>query len=200
MEDAKRQGFELHEGALMGALCIGVVLASKGDRARAEDAFALAADRVARSGEATLAQVVPLLRAHLDLASAPPTDGQASNEFARLAIRLLHAALRERAMHSDLVVARDGMRFRSQGVVVDLARRRSLARVLHALVEGCGVEVAPQELIARSWPDERIEARAAAQRLHTAIKRLRRLGMKDALLLGEEGYYLHPGCAVSDAV
>jgi predicted ATPase len=200
LQDSEWEGFELQEGPLMAALCIGVVLASKGDRAGAEDAFALAADRVARSGEETVAHVVPLLRAHLDLATARPPDGQASNQFERLAIRLLHAALRERAMQSQLVVARDGMRFRSQGVVVDLARRRSLARVLHVLVEVGGVEVEPQELIARSWPDERIEARAAAQRLHTAVRRLRQLGMNDALLLGKRGYYLHPGCVVSDAI
>lgn len=71
-----------------------------------------------------------------------------------------------------------------------------LARLFDALFEErmarSGHPIATEELAARLWPDEPLEARAAAERVHSAIAKLRRRGL-DALVVRQTGgYLLHP--------
>ena len=71
-----------------------------------------------------------------------------------------------------------------------------LARVFDALVEERlarpGQPVATDLLAARIWPAPGLEPRAAAERLHSAIAKLRRRGL-DALVVRQAGgYLLHP--------
>ncbi|HEU5057588.1 MAG TPA: tetratricopeptide repeat protein, partial [Kofleriaceae bacterium] len=74
-----------------------------------------------------------------------------------------------------------------------------LARVFDALVEERlarpGQPIATEVLAARVWPDQALEPRAAAERLHSAIAKLRRRGL-DALVVRQGGGYLiHPAIA-----
>ena len=74
-----------------------------------------------------------------------------------------------------------------------------LARVFDALVEERlarpGQPIATETLAAQVWPDLSLDPRAAAERLHSAIAKLRRRGL-DALVVRQGGGYLiHPAVA-----
>jgi predicted ATPase len=74
-----------------------------------------------------------------------------------------------------------------------------LARVFDALVEERlarpGQPIATEALAAQVWPDLSLDPRAAAERLHSAIAKLRRRGL-DALVVRQGGGYLiHPAVA-----
>ena len=47
-------------------------------------------------------------------------------------------------------------------------------------------------MIAAGWPDDRLSATAAMNRLHTAIWTLRSLGFEDLVVSSEDGYFLDP--------
>lgn len=83
-------------------------------------------------------------------------------------------------------VTRDGER-------VELSSQPLLARILgclaHARAAG-GRPVPARDLIDAGWPGEQIQAEAASSRLHTAIRRLRRLGLGDDLKSNRDGYWL----------
>ena len=73
---------------------------------------------------------------------------------------------------------------------------RVLARLLDALVEERlarpGVAVGPETLAGRVWPGEALTPRIAAERVHSVIARLRRLGLEGVLVRQAGGYLLHP--------
>lgn len=85
---------------------------------------------------------------------------------------------------------------------------REVSVASHALLEGLllvlvkrrleqpGAVVRSTELLAAGWPKERILPRAAKMRLHTAIRRLRRLGLDAHLCTSPEGYQLSPAIDV----
>jgi len=133
------------------------------------------------------------------------------NDHGRFAIRLLQRLLRKGAAGQAspfvagaeaqpgeapaLVVGPDGRFFRSlKGPRVDLGRRGSLRRILHALAErhatSPGVPLRVDETLAAGWPGERMRFEAGRQRTYAAIARLRRLGLEGMLLTMDEGYLL----------
>ena len=71
-----------------------------------------------------------------------------------------------------------------------------LARLFDALVEERlarpGQPLATDALAAQLWPDQALEARAAAERLHSAIAKLRRRGLDELVVRQAGGYLLHP--------
>jgi len=84
---------------------------------------------------------------------------------------------------------------------VDLRRRDVLRRVLWALTEKhlddplAGLTT--DALVAAAWPGERIQPRAAASRLYTALRELRALGLRAALVREPGGYRLAAEVIVS---
>lgn len=82
----------------------------------------------------------------------------------------------------------------------DLARRGSLRRILAALVDTAaatpGRALARDAVLAAGWPGEKMRAESGAMRVHTAIARLRRLGLGPALVTRDDGYLLDPRAAV----
>ncbi len=76
-----------------------------------------------------------------------------------------------------------------------LDRRRTLARLLLALVEAREQQQGPvplSELVERLWPGERILERAARARVYAAVRALRRLGLGATVLTRPTGYLLDP--------
>jgi hypothetical protein len=97
-------------------------------------------------------------------------------------------------MGARLEIARDGRWMRREpGPRVDLLRRRVLRDVLVALVEqrlrAPGVPISADELIARSWPGQRIRQGSARNRLYVALSSLRALGLRGALERTRAGGY-----------
>jgi hypothetical protein len=103
-----------------------------------------------------------------------------------------------------LVIARDGSWLQPPGGDrVSLRRRENLGLLLRALAraraEQPGRALAIDELFRAGWPDQRIDARAAAGRVYVALTSLRNLGLRDVLVRRDDGYLLDPA-AVLDLV
>lgn len=146
----------------------------------------------------------------VELAAADPKLLRASDD-ARLAVRLLQRAIStntrfgERAAtprgpFGELVVARDGSWFETQGTRVDLSRRPRLGVLLVALCEhadaGSGA-VAAETLVALGWPGEKVLRSVGLNRLRVALSTLRSLGLRGALDRGDEGNRIRPGTPIS---
>ncbi|MBU6160648.1 MAG: hypothetical protein KGO50_05975 [Myxococcales bacterium] len=111
-----------------------------------------------------------------------------------LRIRAMTDATTPRATQT-LTVGPEGRWFRlGDGERVDLARRRSVARILHLLARHSTGQheagVTTDDLIAIGWPGERILPRPAQNRVYAAIHMLRKLGLEGALVCDEAGYRL----------
>ncbi|HEY0840920.1 MAG TPA: tetratricopeptide repeat protein [Vulgatibacter sp.] len=102
---------------------------------------------------------------------------------------------------TGLVVGGDGAWFQlGDGARVDLGSRGPLRRILVALAEqrriGPGVGLGIPALVEVAWPGERILPQAAANRVYSAIRALRRMGLGDELLRHDDGYLLSPSLSV----
>jgi predicted ATPase/Tfp pilus assembly protein PilF len=156
------------------------------------------------------------VRAVLDAISAPDPAFRnvalrdRSNDV-RIAARLAEQALgdlRAAAVgcapahwSNALVVQRDCLWFAlPDGTRVELGRRRALRNVLLRLVDervrAPGAGIPSRTLINAGWPDEKILARAARNRLNVTITTLRNLGLRNVLIGDEEGYRLDPDVPV----
>ncbi len=82
------------------------------------------------------------------------------------------------------------------GASHDLSRHGSLRRLLWALAramhERAGVAMSTLELVAIGWPGEKMRHTAGTLRVYTTIRRLRALGLADALLTRDDGYLIDP--------
>jgi predicted ATPase len=80
------------------------------------------------------------------------------------------------------------------GERIDLARHGSLRLVLDALVERRlaepGAATSAASLFEKGWPGERVRHESAMLRVYTAIRRLRALGLTEALETRDDGYLL----------
>ncbi len=80
-----------------------------------------------------------------------------------------------------------------------LDRRRPLSLLLDRLAreraDRPGALLAWDALLEAGWPGERVRAEAGAHRVRVAISTLRKLGLKDVLRTGEDGYVLDPEVA-----
>ena len=75
--------------------------------------------------------------------------------------------------------------------------RSALHAILRLLVRGrseaAGEPVSASALVAAAWPGEKLASRVAKNRLHAAVKKLRGLGLREVLVLRDDGYALDPG-------
>ncbi|MDB4936223.1 MAG: Signal transduction response regulator / Tetratricopeptide repeat-containing protein [Labilithrix sp.] len=83
-----------------------------------------------------------------------------------------------------------------RGEEMDLARHGALRRVLDALLTRRlaepGVATTAIALLASGWPDERVRHESGMLRVYSVIRRLRALGVGDALVTRDDGYLLDP--------
>jgi predicted ATPase len=105
---------------------------------------------------------------------------------------------------SGLALVDEGLRFTIDGgEPVDLSRRGPLRRVLHALVDARvrapGNALGVHDILDAGWPGEKVQAEAGANRVYTAIRQLRRMGLEDYLLTRDAGYLLDPEKPVREA-
>ena len=86
------------------------------------------------------------------------------------------------------------------GAPLDLNRRGALRRVLDALVtrrlETPGLAWSATALLEAGWPGDRVNHEPGMMRVYSAIRRLRALGLGEALLTRDDGYLIDPEVAV----
>lgn len=124
------------------------------------------------------------------------------SDDARAARRILEARLGlidrdEGEVPEDaLVVCIESRFFRVHGGEwQDLRRQTPARRILERLVEHRdGLELA--DLQAAAWPGEQMRADAAKNRIHVALSRLRKRGLKQWIERSDQGYRLAPGLKV----
>jgi hypothetical protein len=158
------------------------------------------------AGSATAGALLSHAQQALELAERLQ-DGDAESAARQLVSRALHAlgrvAFEPRDWSRDgsaanddvrLRFAQDGSLFEIEGTTVVLTDRPLLRRLFATLLthrrERPGEPVAVPTLLAAGWPDERMLARAAKSRLHTAVRRLRSLGLGERLVATGGGYLL----------
>ncbi|MDP3275191.1 MAG: FHA domain-containing protein [Deltaproteobacteria bacterium] len=98
-------------------------------------------------------------------------------------------------LETRLSVHSDGQAFvMADGREVSLRRRAPLSRMLHALVDSfvsdSTDELSVAELVAVAWPGERLLSNAGPTRVYAAIAALRKMGLREHLTRGEQGYRL----------
>ncbi len=187
--------------ALLGALAA-VAHARHGDARAARAALARAEAAEARCRrEKSLRAVLAIARLRVESAACVAeartiADGVAGDDpqlFARLVAG-------ERAAKPRMQITRTGdVVF--DGALIELGKRVALRRIVAVLAErrvaAPGEAVALDALVAAGWPDEKIRADAAINRIHVALSTLRRLGLRDVLLTVEQGYALDPAISVT---
>jgi hypothetical protein len=62
--------------------------------------------------------------------------------------------------------------------------------------EAPGRGISLPELQEAGWPGERILQQAASNRIYVAVNQMRKMGLKDCLKHGADGYFLDPGLSV----
>jgi hypothetical protein len=176
----------------------------------AKDGFRRARARLASDGRSARRDAVAVLATMLDgedaMRRATRGEGSAPEEvrFARRVIaRRLGPRIRAEDRAAPITVAEDGSCVRvGSGAAVRLGRARALANIVRELammrVRHPGRAIAAPVLVRAGWPDERILPKAAKNRLHVSIARLRKLGLEGAIVSDLDGYFLDPKVAVSD--
>ncbi|MDP3273884.1 MAG: hypothetical protein Q8Q09_01725 [Deltaproteobacteria bacterium] len=105
------------------------------------------------------------------------------------------------AQHPTLTVARDQRWFRLTGEPTqDLSAHNTLRRMLFALVDTLtspANSLTLDELIARTWPNERVLALSAHNRAHVLLSSLRRRGLRPWLTHHEGRYALSPALTLA---
>ncbi len=101
----------------------------------------------------------------------------------------------------SLFVARDGAYFSVSGAArTDLTTKGPLRRIFRAIVQAhrtrprSGLSV--NEVFDAGWFGERAEPEVLANRVYSALSKLRRLGLRDVLVRTEDGYQLDPRVCV----
>lgn len=86
---------------------------------------------------------------------------------------------------------------------IDLRTRGSLRRIVLALVDqrrrAPGASISAENVFEAGWPAERVNPRAAAARVYTAMYTLRRMGLRGILIRRDDGYLLDPNVDVDVA-
>jgi predicted ATPase len=105
----------------------------------------------------------------------------------------------ERAERGELTLSLDGegraivLAGGSAGrIAIDLSRRAALRRILSALADkhSRGEGLTHTEVREAGWPGERMGAESASARVYMAIRRLRGLGLDEAIVTTADGYAL----------
>lgn len=171
------------EGA--GRLCQAIAEVAEADRASSRASEAARRDAAAR------------------LAELGPGEGRPAPFELGLAARWLGHLLSEEPRPSRagpgarLVIGAAGRWLELDGAPrVSCSRRPVMRRMLLALAvaheEAPGKPVSAQDLVASTWPGERMMAESARLRLHVMVSRLRDVGLGHLLETTEEGYRLAP--------
>jgi predicted ATPase/Tfp pilus assembly protein PilF len=179
-------------------LARGHVEVAEARRARAELREAEASQRLASTAER-------VARAR----AGSPSFADRSDDVRAIA-RLLdraRAALGAPAEDGDgsLLVAPDARFVRPpKGTWQDLRNRVPARRLLMVLLasqrDTPGATVSLDALRESAWPGERMQARAAANRIHVALNQLRNAGLRDAIQRAEGGYRLDPAIVVHHVI
>jgi predicted ATPase len=163
-------------------------------RARARIAPRFSGKGAGKSGKAAGERTRPRTQTR----SAGPAD---SDEH-RLAVRVLRAELaRHRELEGSLLVASDQSWLRGPNARRSpLSSKKVLRRILAALVErrlhAASTPLSAAELVQRGWPNERLAAGAAGNRLQVALAELRKRGLARVLARDAGGYLLDPRVAL----
>lgn len=129
---------------------------------------------------------------HLQRAARSSDDGRTAE---RQAARVIDSVLLAAPAAAELIIVPGGEAGRGPSGVFDLARHGTLQRLLWALVESWaeGRAVTDDELIAWTWPGERMAASAATRRLQVGISSLRKQALGELLHRVPGGYELRAG-------
>jgi predicted ATPase/Tfp pilus assembly protein PilF len=183
-----------------------------------------AAEQLARLGDRVGMAVLGLFRAHVELsADAPGAEAAARSQVAaaraaggadevalcelsddaRAAVRLIEVGLAARRAELGhlLRVGPAACWFASGGGArEDLSGQRVLRRLLLGLVEqhlAAPGEGLPLDALREvGWPGERILRGAAVNRVHVALSKLRRLGLRSFLVCRDGRYFIDPAAHV----
>lgn len=139
------------------------------------------------------------LAAKARLAEARAAAGLASMSASSLALAIASGEAKAAGASKgpSIVVGREGRSLVLQGGVThDLSRHGPVRRVLLALalakLERPGAAMSTLDLVEAGWPGEKMRHEAATLRVYTTVRRLRGLGLSDALLTRDDGYLLDP--------
>ncbi|MEQ1508539.1 MAG: hypothetical protein ABMB14_40280, partial [Myxococcota bacterium] len=118
---------------------------------------------------------------------------RARSHDVRLALRVVCPGLGDDA--AALVVSPDGRSFARpdghHGTIGNAdAARRLLLKLAEERLARPGIAVPWDRLVEAGWPDQRIVASAARNRLKVAIAQLRKLGLRPLVLHRDDGYLL----------
>ncbi len=215
----------LPERALFRA-CIGVLDAMQDQQDSAARQFALAEEDLGRTPQRlSLRRALDIHRGHLELGRARAASQAGERELAEdltsQARRRLgsppithpEVCFAERLLNGALgggLAARHNPPWRIHetslwfeppyAARVELGRKHALRRLLTHLTRAYAAKssapVPASELIAAGWPGEKIQKRAAANRLRVALFSLRRLGLQDLIVTKPDGYQLEPSASV----
>jgi predicted ATPase len=215
-----RHGDRRGEALLLAVL--GAASAERGDLAEARARLEEAEEIAAATGDRNATWLVRYLHLTLHVAAAEAGDARALEIANRLRdeatsgagspalrswdVRFALRLFARRASHKALaagdgvLVSRDGAWFEVAGERVSLGKFRSLALLLACLAIARdrmpGRAISVDDLLAAGWPNERVKASAGANRVHVALAKLRRLGLRDALRREADGYLLHESAVV----
>lgn len=129
-----------------------------------------------------------------------PAPVASYSDDVRFAARLLDRAVEDLdagGARDEILVGPEARWFERTGVPrVDLERHRGVRLVLLKLVterlERPGVVVSREALFAAGWPNTRIRADSAQNRLSVSLTRIKRLGLRDVLRTRDDGLLLDP--------
>jgi hypothetical protein len=97
---------------------------------------------------------------------------------------------------NGLAISETGYWFVSGSERVDLSRRPSLRRILARLVDahraGSQRPITVAQLMESGWPGEIMIRESGCERVYTAIRTLRRMGLEGILVTRDGGYVLDP--------
>jgi predicted ATPase len=186
------------------ATVVGLELPSESE-AESETAFAAGsrAERSARlratadahhaSGRLWRESVARFQLAALETADSPSPATSAATSAAILAA----PADAKASTRAAWLVGADARSLRHpDGEAIDLARHGALRQVLDALVTRRlaepGVALSASALLAAGWPGERVRHESGMLRVYSIIRRIRALGLAEALVTRDDGYLLDP--------
>ncbi len=106
----------------------------------------------------------------------------------------LRAAIDTEPAADVLHIGSNGHWFEWAGRHVDLSRRRALSRILYELarsrIDRPGEPLEVFDLVEAGWADETLTPDAARNRVYTAVRRLRKMGLRHVLVTRADGYLL----------